>query len=209
MIQVVRLVHHDDDTVPETAFAYATGNTELVPWLTSYFYIYYPALILLVCIATLLSCGTRLASIFGYQKFIGEDDFSADYIDEGKVLMRRERRLKERSLRDGGRASSQGGRISPFERLKQSRAVRYSHQRRERAPLHPPSEESRLKRFTTQVNGFASKGKASITAKYSKKEDAIELLNRSSSPGAANTRTTQSLQPRRGDPPSTDIFSDI
>ena len=61
----------------------------------------------------------------------------------------------------------------------------------------------------SQVKGFASKGKASITAKYSKKEDAIELLNRSSSPGAANTRTTQSLQPRRGDPPSTDIFSDI
>ena len=27
--------------------------------------------------------------MFGYQKFIGEDDFSADYIDEGKVLMRR------------------------------------------------------------------------------------------------------------------------
>ena len=67
----------------------ATGNTDLVPWLTSYFYIYYPALIILVCIATLLSCGSRLASVFGYQKFIGEDDFSADYIDEGKVLMKR------------------------------------------------------------------------------------------------------------------------
>ena len=67
----------------------ATGNTDLVPWLTSYFYIYYPALILIVCIATLLSCGSRLASLLGYQKFIGEDDFSADYIDEGKVLMRR------------------------------------------------------------------------------------------------------------------------
>ena len=97
----------------------ATGNTSLVPWLTSYFYIYYPALILLVCIATLLSCGTRLASVFGYQKFIGEDDFSADYIDEGKVLMKRggrgvwvwfrfqfqfvvERRLRERSLREEG-----------------------------------------------------------------------------------------------------------
>ena len=46
-------------------------------------------MILLVCVATLFSVGSRLASLFGYQKFIGEDDFSADYIDEGKVLMKR------------------------------------------------------------------------------------------------------------------------
>lgn len=49
----------------------------------------YPVLILLICIATLLSVGSRLASLLGYQKFMGEDDFSADYIDEGKALMKR------------------------------------------------------------------------------------------------------------------------
>lgn len=49
----------------------------------------YPVLILLVCIATLFSLGSRLASLLGYQKFMGEDDFSADYIDEGKALMKR------------------------------------------------------------------------------------------------------------------------
>ena len=61
------------------------------------------------------------------------------------------------------------------------------------------------------MKGFASRGKESITARYSKKEDAIELLDRSSnaSPSAMSTRTTQSLEPRRGDPPSTDLFSDI
>ena len=42
-----------------------------------------------MCLATLLSLGTRLASLLGYEKFIGEDDFSADYIDEGKALMKR------------------------------------------------------------------------------------------------------------------------
>ena len=63
----------------------------------------------------------------------------------------------------------------------------------------------------SQVKGFASRGKESITARYSKKEDAIELLDRSSnaSPSAMNTQTTQSLEHRRGDPPSTDLFSDI
>ena len=44
---------------------------------------------MLVCLATLLSLGTRLASLLGYEKFIGEDDFSADFIDEGKALMKR------------------------------------------------------------------------------------------------------------------------
>ena len=60
-------------------------------------------MILLVCIATVFSVGSRLASIFGYQKFIGEDEFSADYIDEGKTLMKRERRIRQRHLRDQGK----------------------------------------------------------------------------------------------------------
>ena len=81
----------------------ATGNTDLIPWLTNYFYIYYPIVILLVCIATIFSIGSRLASIFGYQKFIGEDEFSVDYIDEGKTLMKRERRIRQRHLRDHGK----------------------------------------------------------------------------------------------------------
>ena len=58
----------------------------LIPWLSRYFYFYYPALIVLVCAATLFSVGTRLASLLGYQKFLGEDDFSVDFIDEGKVF---------------------------------------------------------------------------------------------------------------------------
>ncbi|CAI8045620.1 G-protein coupled receptor-associated protein LMBRD2 [Geodia barretti] len=212
MIQVVRLVHHDnEDKVPQTAFAYATGNTSLVPWLTSYFYIYYPALILLVCIATLLSCGTRLASVFGYQKFIGEDDFSADYIDEGKVLMKRERRLRERSLREEGNTGSQRRRLNSFEQLKLSRAVRYSHQRRERAPV---SEESRLQKLTTQVKGLATRGKEKVSAKYSKRDDTVELLNRSSATSSDSTsvggqRSLRSYQPRRGDPPPSNLFNDI
>ena len=43
---------------------------------------------------------------------------------------------------------SQRRRLNSFEQLKLSRAVRYSHQRRERAPV---SEESRLQKLTTQV----------------------------------------------------------
>ena len=63
---------------------------------------------------------------------------------------------------------------------------------------------------SAQVKGFASKGKTSITAKYSKKEDAVELLNRSSTSNASmSTRTSHSFQPRRGEPPSSDLFDDI
>ena len=62
----------------------------------------YPPLILVH------SSGNNFYSLQFYllQKFIGEDDFSADYIDEGKTLMKRERRIRERNLRDDGRTVS-------------------------------------------------------------------------------------------------------
>jgi hypothetical protein len=67
----------------------ANGNTELIPWLTNYVYYLYPVLIVLICIATVFSIGSRISSLLGYQKFMGEDDFSADYIEEGKALIKR------------------------------------------------------------------------------------------------------------------------
>ena len=76
-------------TTVSSSYCRLLVNTMLILWLSRSFYFYYPALIVLVCAATLFSVGTRLASLLGYQKFLGEDDFSADFIDEGKALMKR------------------------------------------------------------------------------------------------------------------------
>lgn len=67
--------------------------------------------------------------------------------------------------------------------------------------------------FAVQVKGLATRGKEKITARYSRREDAVELLDRTSTssdatPGVA-ARSLRSYQPRRGDPPPSNIFNDI
>lgn len=211
MIRVVRLVSHDDDDeVPKTAFAFATGNTDLIPWLTSYFYIYYPALVILVCVATLFSVGSRLASLCGYQKFIGEDDFSADYIDEGRMLMKRERRIRERHLRDNGRTPRSQ---LPFDILKESRTSSlYAQRRAERT--NKDEEHTPLSKFISKARSLASKTKSATAARYTVRgaddfDDAVELLPTSSSEdtGFSSHRTNSRLS-SRNEPPK-DIFDDI
>jgi len=66
-----------------------TGEPGLIPWLSRGFYIYYPILIFVLCIATFFKLGTRIMSLLGYESFLGEDEFSIDFIDEGKTLMKR------------------------------------------------------------------------------------------------------------------------
>ena len=64
----------------------------MIPWLTRGFYIYYPILILVLCLATLFKLGTRVMSLLGYENFLGEDEFSVEFIEEGKTLMKRGRK---------------------------------------------------------------------------------------------------------------------
>uniref|UniRef100_A0A1X7UMF4 Kinesin motor domain-containing protein n=3 Tax=Amphimedon queenslandica TaxID=400682 RepID=A0A1X7UMF4_AMPQE len=162
IIQVVRLEHHEeDDQIPTTAFAEATGNTQLIPWLTSYAYWMYPVLILLVCIATLFSLGSRLASLLGYQKFMGEDDFSADYIDEGKALMKRERRLREKSVRECGRVLNKQlheERLSEISSEDKDTMKKWREHRTKRINSLE-EEEGHIDRLWGKAKGFASRKK--------------------------------------------------
>ena len=80
---------HIPPSPPSPIALQALGNTDLIPWLTSGFNIYYPIIIALICLATFFKLWQRLLALFGYQTFIGEDEFSADYIDEGRALMKR------------------------------------------------------------------------------------------------------------------------
>jgi len=75
--------------VPVHCILQVTGEPGLIPWLSRGFYIYYPILIFVLCVATFFKLGTRIMSLLGYESFLGEDEFSIDYIDEGKTLMKR------------------------------------------------------------------------------------------------------------------------
>ncbi|XP_023255256.1 LMBR1 domain-containing protein 2-B-like [Seriola lalandi dorsalis] len=71
-------------------------------------------------ISTLLSLGTRCLNLLGFQQFMGDSEMTSDLIDEGKELIRREKRKRQR-IEDGENrrravTSSSGGRQAKYSR---------------------------------------------------------------------------------------------
>ncbi|KAM8960991.1 G-protein coupled receptor-associated protein LMBRD2 isoform 1-T1 [Pelodytes ibericus] len=83
-----------------TAYTSIMGSLRVLPLIADVFYIYYPMLVLILCIATYFSLGTRCLNLLGFQQFMGDNDMTSDLTDEGKELIRREKRKRQR-LEDG------------------------------------------------------------------------------------------------------------
>ncbi|XP_030647316.1 G-protein coupled receptor-associated protein LMBRD2a [Chanos chanos] len=80
----------------QTAYTSIMGSMRVLSFIANGFYIYYPMLIVLLCIATYFSLGTRCLNLLGFQQFMGESDMTSDLVDEGRELIRRERRKRQR-----------------------------------------------------------------------------------------------------------------
>lgn len=65
------------------------GHMDVLSFISKGVNLYYPMCVLLVCLATYFSLGTRCLNILGFQTFIIEDDMSAEYTSEGKDIVRR------------------------------------------------------------------------------------------------------------------------
>uniref|UniRef100_A0A8C1WYM2 LMBR1 domain containing 2b n=1 Tax=Cyprinus carpio TaxID=7962 RepID=A0A8C1WYM2_CYPCA len=83
----------------QTAYTSIMGSMRVLSFIANGFYIYYPMLIVILCIATYFSLGTRCLNLLGFQQFMG-DEMTSDLIDEGRELLRRERRKRQR-IEDG------------------------------------------------------------------------------------------------------------
>ncbi|XP_061117219.1 G-protein coupled receptor-associated protein LMBRD2a [Conger conger] len=98
------LIHMDSaishKSKEQTAYTSIMGSMKVLSFIADGFYIYYPMLILLLCIATYFSLGTRCLNLLGFHQFVGDSEMTADLIDEGKELIRRERRKLQR-VEDG------------------------------------------------------------------------------------------------------------
>uniref|UniRef100_A0A8C7NID5 LMBR1 domain containing 2b n=1 Tax=Oncorhynchus mykiss TaxID=8022 RepID=A0A8C7NID5_ONCMY len=81
----------------QTAYTSIMGSMRVLSFIANGFYIYYPMLILLLCIATYFSLGTRCLNLLGFQQFVGDNEMTSDLIDEGKELIRREKRKRQRT----------------------------------------------------------------------------------------------------------------
>uniref|UniRef100_A0A3Q1JSV2 LMBR1 domain containing 2 n=1 Tax=Anabas testudineus TaxID=64144 RepID=A0A3Q1JSV2_ANATE len=135
----------------QTAYTSIMGSMRVLSFIANGFYIYYPMLIVILCIATYFSLGTRCLNLLGFQQFMGDNEMTSDLIDEGKELIRREKRKRQR-IEDG-------------ENRRREWKERYGNQREDYT-----SNSSRL--FSTVLRN---------TAKYSRsggrtERDCIELL---------------------------------
>ncbi|XP_057217063.1 G-protein coupled receptor-associated protein LMBRD2B [Triplophysa rosa] len=98
------LIHMDSaishQAKEQTAYTSIMGSMRVLSFIANGFYIYYPMLIVLLCIATYFSLGTRCLNLLGFQQFTGDNEMTSDLIDEGRELIRRERRKRQR-IEDG------------------------------------------------------------------------------------------------------------
>ena len=70
----------------EVAYTELMGHLDLV---SDGFNIYFPILILLLCMGTYFKLGTRCLSSIGFAQFLQSDEFTGDLIEEGKTLVNR------------------------------------------------------------------------------------------------------------------------
>ena len=62
------------------------------------FNIYFPILILLLCMGTWFRLGTRCLSSIGFAQFLQSDELTVDLIEEGKALVNRGNRRLSKSF---------------------------------------------------------------------------------------------------------------
>ncbi|KAK7100923.1 G-protein coupled receptor-associated protein LMBRD2-like [Littorina saxatilis] len=97
------LIHLDSHVtssfnIVETSYTKIMGHMDVIAIISDGFNIYFPILIVLLCICTYFSLGSRLLSLLGFQQFIGDDDMTGELTDEGRELVKRERRKVERKV---------------------------------------------------------------------------------------------------------------
>jgi len=67
------------------------GHMDVITIISDGFNVYFPTLILAVCLATYFNVGTRILSVLGFPQFLEDDDLVIDYIQEGRLLVVRGR----------------------------------------------------------------------------------------------------------------------
>ncbi|GAB1603134.1 LMBR1 domain-containing protein 2-like [Argonauta hians] len=95
------LIHLDShithvNNLEETAYTTIMGHMDVIAIVSDGFNIYFPIAIVLLCICTYFSLGSRILHFLGFQQFVGDDDMTQELVDEGKELVRREKRRRER-----------------------------------------------------------------------------------------------------------------
>uniref|UniRef100_A0A3Q3M7L9 LMBR1 domain containing 2b n=1 Tax=Mastacembelus armatus TaxID=205130 RepID=A0A3Q3M7L9_9TELE len=142
----------------QTAYTSIMGSMRVLSFIANGFYIYYPMLIVILCIATYFSLGTRCLNLLGFQQFVGDSEMTSDLIDEGKELIRREKRKRQR-IEDG-------------ENRRREWKERYGNSREDYTARNRSSHEMKETSYSDTVNSKAKYSRSGSQAE----RDCIELL---------------------------------
>lgn len=95
------LIHMDSHVIKnkvlETHYTQVMGHMDVISIISDGFNIYFPILIFALCVATYFSLGSRVLSMLGFQQFVGDDELTTDLVDEGRELIKREKRRRQRA----------------------------------------------------------------------------------------------------------------
>ncbi|XP_029366538.1 LMBR1 domain-containing protein 2-B-like isoform X2 [Echeneis naucrates] len=95
LIHMDSAISHQDRI--QTSYSSIMGSMHLLSFISDGFYIYYPMLVLLLCFATFYNLGSRCLNLLGFHQYLTDDDLASDLVDEGRELIRRERRRRQKA----------------------------------------------------------------------------------------------------------------
>lgn len=118
------LIHMDShiikERILETHYTQIMGHMDVLGIIADGFNIYFPMVMLAFCLATWFSLGSRALNALGFQQFMLNETIATELVQEGKDLIVREKRKRQRAedaiarrrdniLNNLGRGDSSGG----------------------------------------------------------------------------------------------------
>ncbi|CAH1122740.1 unnamed protein product [Ceutorhynchus assimilis] len=101
------LIHMDSHVIHsqinETSYTQIMGHMDVIGIISHGFNIYFPMAILVFCLATYFSLGARFLSMLGFHQFVGDEEMTTDLVEEGRELIKREKRKRQRSEESSNR----------------------------------------------------------------------------------------------------------
>ncbi|XP_052864857.1 LMBR1 domain-containing protein 2 homolog [Anopheles cruzii] len=95
------MIHMDShiikERVLETHYTQIMGHMDVLGIISDGFNIYFPMVMLAFCLATWFSLGSRALNAFGFQQFMLNETIAFELVAEGKDLIAREKRKRQRA----------------------------------------------------------------------------------------------------------------
>lgn len=95
------LIHMDSHIlktrIMETHYTQIMGHMDVLGIISDGFNIYFPMFMLAFCLATWFSLGSRALNALGFQQFMANETIAIELVQEGKDLIAREKRKRQRA----------------------------------------------------------------------------------------------------------------